>query len=110
MDMECKSGEMGRGTKVAGSAIWQTAMAGLNQQMATYTKECGLTTRHMAKVNLFDRMVASMMGNGVTTSSMVKGLRLGQMAPISKEITIKVFEKAWALCISTMEVSTKAIL
>ena len=94
MDMECKSGEMGRGTKAVGSAIWRTAMAGSNQQTATYTKECGLMTRHTARVNSFDRMAASTMDSGVTTSNMVKGMRLGRTAPASKALTIKVSEKA----------------
>ena len=94
MDMECKSGEMGRGTRVTGSAIWPTATAGSIQQTAAHTKECGSMTRRTARANLFGRMVASMMVIGVTTSSTAKERRLGQTALISKVITTKVFEKA----------------
>ena len=73
MVKECRSGKMGQGTKVPGSATKQMATASLSRQMAMFMKACGLMTKHMGRVNLFEKMEASTRDNGPMISSTVKG-------------------------------------
>ena len=59
-------------TKVTGWIIKPTILVDCCIKMATFTKENGLLTRHMALDTISTKMVASIVASGRTTHRMAK--------------------------------------
>ena len=90
MVMECKFGQMEVATLVTGKEEKLTAMESSHTAMETSTREISSITNQTEKAPTYDRMVASMMVNGLMTSSMASAGRQRKMALTTKASSSKV--------------------
>jgi hypothetical protein len=89
MDMDNKSGLMGRSMMASGRMIRLTVMENLYTQMVTSTMDNGKMTRHMEWVITNMQTVQPIMESGKMINNMGMVQRLGQMEPGMRGATLR---------------------